>query len=196
MPHPRSARSATRGLCRSAGSGPGEIQAKVLCVPAPRPIDKSSLLDALLASVRADLDVATAAARAAHEAATHEEAKPENDKDTRSIEAAYLAGAQGERVRELTRTQAIFERTPRRSFGQSDVIAAGALVTLKQGSGTLVCFIAQGGGGIRLQLETRSIQVVSLASPLGQALLGRSVGDEIEVELGKTVKTYVVEALE
>ena len=57
-----------------------------------------------------EVEVLTAAARSTHEAATHEENKAENDKDTRAIEAGYLAGAQADRVRELQGAITAFEK--------------------------------------------------------------------------------------
>ncbi len=41
------------------------------------------------------------AALATYEAATHEESKPENEYDTRGLEASYLAGAQAKRTAEI-----------------------------------------------------------------------------------------------
>src|SRR5258707_8534043 len=67
-------------------------------------VDKRAIVVAIQEQLAAEIAVLTRAARDAHEAATHEEAKPENDKDTRSVEAAYLAGAQAERARDLERT--------------------------------------------------------------------------------------------
>src|SRR5687767_406927 len=64
-------------------------------------IDKQALVTALLAKLEAELANMTKAANTAREAATHEEAKPENDKDTRALEASYLAAGQAERVRDL-----------------------------------------------------------------------------------------------
>src|SRR4051794_21630371 len=62
---------------------------------------KRALVAALLAKLDEELANMRRAAKDAREAATHEEAKPENDKDTRALEASYLAGAQAARVRDL-----------------------------------------------------------------------------------------------
>ena len=68
-------------------------------------MDRATAKKALVATLVEKLDNELAnmkrAAKDAREAATHEEAKPENDKDTRALEASYLAGAQAARVREL-----------------------------------------------------------------------------------------------
>ncbi len=63
--------------------------------------DKKALFEELVELVAADLDTADRAVRAAREGATHEEAKPENDKDTRALEQSYLAHGQAKRTEEL-----------------------------------------------------------------------------------------------
>jgi len=157
---------------------------------------KRDLLEALRLHVRRDLEIAVAAAKATKEGATHEENKPENDKDTRAIEASYLAGAQSERVRELERTLAVLDTLPTRDFGEDDPVGAGAIVTIQSAKERLVCLFSPAGGGLKGTLGARQVQVVTPKSPLGQALLGARVGDEIEVELGRTVKGYEVVGLE
>lgn len=157
---------------------------------------KKELVDSLKDTVRRDLEIATAAAKATKEGATHEENKPENDKDTRAIEMSYLAGAQGERVRELEATLAVLEALPIRAFGEDDPIGAGALVRAKTGKDSVYCFFCPKGGGIAATFAGEAVQVVTPKSPLGQALLGARVGEEVEVELGRIVKTYEIESIE
>jgi transcription elongation GreA/GreB family factor len=161
-------------------------------------VDKLSLFESLKSQVRRDLETAVAAAKSTKEAATHEEAKPENDKDTRAIEASYLAGAQGERVRELERTLAVLEALPTRDLGEEDVVSAGAVVWLAATTSRepdLICLFSPAGGGLRAELDGLKLQVVTPKSPLGQAILGAHVGDEVEVELGRAVKGYEVKKL-
>jgi hypothetical protein len=62
---------------------------------------KSTLKQELVALLAADLETAERAQQAAREGATHEEAKPENDKDTRALEQSYVARGQAKRVEEL-----------------------------------------------------------------------------------------------
>ena len=54
-------------------------------------MDKNALRDELVARVAEELEALERAHRAVMEAATHEEAKPENDKDTRALEQSYLS---------------------------------------------------------------------------------------------------------
>jgi transcription elongation GreA/GreB family factor len=145
------------------------------------PIDKRTLIAELRTSLAREADVLREAARDARAAATHEEAKPENDKDTRAIEASYLAGAQAARVRELEGIANALEFLDLRDFGDGAPIAASALVTLDCDGTRTYCFMAPVGGGMRARVGGVEVQVVTPQSPMGQALLGRTVGDVIEV---------------
>ena len=160
-------------------------------------LDKRAVIAAFVSLTRAALATATAAAQATKAGATHEEAKPENDKDTRAIEASYLAGAQGERVRELERTVGLLDALPR--LESTGVVGAGALVTLAGPGGhdhRLVCLFAPAGGGEQLELDGHRVQIVTPRSPLGRALLGAREGDEVEVELGRKINRYEVLCIE
>lgn len=127
------------------------------------------------------------AAYDAAEAATHAEAKPENDKDTRALEASYLAAGQAERVRELESALKLLVGLELRDIGPTTPICASAVITLEDDEGEhSMFFMSPHGGGVRLDLEVEggspaSVQVVTPQSPLGKALLGRLHGDVIEL---------------
>ena len=134
---------------------------------------------ALRASIAADLAALEAAAHAAHDAATDPEAKPENDKDTRALEAGYLAGAQSARAAEVKRTLGELERAPPTAF---------SVLTLRETAKgrdvTSVVLLSPWGGGQRLDDDGVSVAVVTPQSPLGAALSGRKAGDVVEVDMG------------
>jgi transcription elongation GreA/GreB family factor len=180
------------GELRSANRALGN-RTEFATVPPVR-VDKKALLETLRSTVKRDLEVAARAAKATKEAATHEEAKPENDKDTRAIEASYLAGAQGERVRELERTLAVLDLLPTKDLPEDAPVGSGAVVRIRAAKAReeLVCLFALAGGGLKAESNGVSVQVVTPKSPLGQALLGARVGDDIEVELGRVIKGYEV----
>jgi hypothetical protein len=71
----------------------------------------------------------------------------------------------------------------------SDVVRAGALVAAEDDDGVTVCFfLAPEGGGTKL---SGGVQVVTPASPLGAALLGKRAGDEVELKRGATARVVV-----
>ncbi|MGE4130769.1 MAG: hypothetical protein AB7F86_03980 [Bdellovibrionales bacterium] len=134
-----------------------------------------------------ELEALTAAAKATYEAATHEESKPENEYDTRGLEASYLAGAQAKRVSEIREVLSQFKTLEFKDFGPGDRVLATALVEVSiDGKNNSLLFMPK-GGGVSLQLEGKTIQIVTPHSLLGEAILGAKVGDEVEYEVADRV---------
>ncbi len=143
----------------------------------PARIDKAALRDQLLVALEAALAAARQAHDSAMEGAFHEEAKAENDKDTRGLEQSYLARGVAQRVADLEAAVAVVAKW---KLATTEVIALGALVAVEEDGTQHRYFIAPAGGGTMLG----GTQVITLASPLGKALLGKRAGDEIELPLG------------
>jgi transcription elongation GreA/GreB family factor len=153
---------------------------------------KIALKEELARIIAADLDTRERAHRAALEGATHEEAKPENDKDTRALEQSYLARGEALRVEELRQGLLAVRSMPTRAFGHDEPAAVGALVVTEQDRATTVLLLAPFGGGTRL--AGGAVQVVTPQSPLGRALLGKRAGDDCEIALaGRTRDVSVSE---
>ena len=146
-----------------------------------RPAAKKALIASLIEKLDSELANMKRAAKDAREAATHEEAKPENDKDTRALEASYLAGAQAARVRELEGSIKMANLMVVLDFS-TRAIQASAVVTLEdEDEVRSTFFVAPIGGGIQLAVGGVEAQVVTPTSPLGRALLGKSQGEVIEM---------------
>jgi transcription elongation GreA/GreB family factor len=148
-------------------------------------VSKKVLLDELVQFVRADLEAAERAQRITTEGATHEEARPENDKDTRALEQSYLARGQAQRVEQLRSELATVLALKPRSFPEGALIALGALVVVEEDSDLRTLLIAPARGGTELSGQ---VQVVTPTSPLGRALLGKSAGDLCEVRLPQKLR--------
>jgi transcription elongation GreA/GreB family factor len=155
---------------------------------------KRALLDELALQLRAELEAAERAQRSTQAGATHEEAKPENDKDTRALEQSYLARGQAMRVEELKLGVAEVAALAPRPFGEEATVALGALVTAEEDDARVVFFLAPRGGGN--SLAGGSVRVVTPQSPLGRALVGKRVGDEAELVLAGKKRTFVLEKVE
>jgi transcription elongation GreA/GreB family factor len=154
-------------------------------------IDKHALRDELARMLAADLDTRERAHSAAREGATHEEARAENDKDTRALEQSYLARGEAVRVEQLRAALAEVQAMPVRSFLEEERAALGALVTLEEDGEELVVWLAPQGGGSRL--AGGRVQVVTPASPLGRAILGKVAGDDLTVAVaGRTREPSIV----
>jgi transcription elongation GreA/GreB family factor len=157
-------------------------------------LDKAKLRDELLAKLRADLHLLERAQDDAQQGATHEEAKAEDDKDTRAIEASYLARGHATRVEELARGIVEVEHMTLRVFGDDAPAALSAVVTVAEEKDELKYFIAPHGGGTAL--AKGKVQVVTPKSPLGRTLLGKHEGDEVEVRVGTNVRALEIESVE
>lgn len=142
---------------------------------------KQALVAALLAKLEDELANMRRAAKDAREAATHEEAKPENDKDTRALEASYLAGAQAARVRELEGAVKAITGMPILDLSGKVIQASAVVTTEDEDEERTAFFLAPYGGGVTLTAAGITVQVVTPQSPRGQALLGKREGDVIEV---------------
>ena len=152
---------------------------------------KESLKRDLVRLLAADLETLERAQQAAIEGATHEEAKPENDKDTRALEASYLARGQAMRLEELRAGLAELEAMRVRAFDEESPVAIGALVTAEEASGAASFLLAPHGGGTKL--ADGRVQVVTPRSPLGRALLGTREGDDCELTVeGKKRELSIV----
>jgi hypothetical protein len=153
---------------------------------------KRALIRKLEEALGEEIGALKRVAHAAREAATHEEARPENDKDTRAVEAAYLAGAQADRVRDLERVANALGFLPLREIGPGEPISLSALIEVDVEGERLRFFLAPQGGGMKVELEGAEIQVVTPQSPVGQALLGKSEGDVVEVRTQRGVREYEI----
>lgn len=155
--------------------------------------DKAALKAELVEQLALALASAERAHAAAIEGATHTEARSENSKDTRGLEQSYLARGQAQRVAELAAAVAEVGALALRSFAKGDPVALGAVVTIEEAGARHRWFLAPGGGGSVLAGE---IAVVTPISPLGRALIGKRIDDEVEVRLPGRVRALTIVALE
>jgi transcription elongation GreA/GreB family factor len=153
-------------------------------------MNKQQLIEQVIRHFEKDLEVLKAAALATYEAATNEESKAENEYDTRGLEASYLAGAQAKRVGEVEELLFVLKNLKVKDFAEDEAIAATAFVQAELNNKTLYFFILSKGGGLSVNFEGKNIQIVTLASPLGEALLGLKAGETAIVETGDRTLEY------
>lgn len=152
-------------------------------------------MEAFAREIEKDLKVLIQAAHAAHDAATHSESKAEDQYDTRGLEASYLAGAQSKRAQELEELLALFRHLDVKDFTTEDKIASTALIKLTNDKKVSYFFLMPKGGGLTISHDGKTITLITPQSPMGEALLGKKVGDEIEVRIGKSVNDYEISQL-
>ena len=147
-------------------------------------LDKRALHKALKAALEKQREVAAASQKRTQDAATHSENRAEGDKDMRATETSYVARGQAQRVQALDEDLVRLAGMPIRDFGEDDPIGLSAIVTLEGASGTSTVFVATAGGGEKLTVGGQTIPVVTSTAPLGKALIGARVGDEVTVRRG------------
>ncbi len=158
-------------------------------------MDKKKLVEEIQRSLALELQDIMQAAEAARQAATHEESKPEDQYDTRGLEASYLAGAQAQRVADIQKQILVYRFLPIREYSNEDIIEPGGLVQMSMNGRNAYYFLVPQAGGMVMRMDGQPVQVITPQSPLGEAILGRKVGDTIEVEVGAGTREYEIVSL-
>lgn len=154
---------------------------------------KKDLVRRLIQFLEDELVASKSAALATYEAATDEENKPENEYDTRALEASYLAGAQAKRAGEIDEVISMFKNTHFIDFPPGAPIQSTALVRVRSEKKTNLFFLMPLGGGFSLKLENGdSVQIMTPHSLLGEGLLGLRQGEVAEVEINGRVKEFEI----
>lgn len=155
-------------------------------------MDKRAILDAVRALLARDHATMLQAAEATRAGATHEEARPENDKDTRAIEASYLARGQAQRVEELGEALTRLALLPLRDFAEDDELGLTALLRLElEGEAQPYwLFILPVAGGLEVEVCGERIRTLTPSAPLGRALIGRCCGECFELPLRGQKREY------
>ena len=160
-------------------------------------MDKKKLIEQIRLKLETERLALIEAAKATYEAATHEESKPENEYDTRGLEASYLAGAQAKRVGDIEEMISICRNLEVKKFDSKAPISSSALVEVEYNGKKSFVFLMPKGGGVLIPFEGKNIQVIAPNSPLGTSLLGLKVGDTAIVETNdENVKEYEILSVE
>ncbi len=137
-------------------------------------LSKPLVLDALVDSLRGELDGLDVATAMARDEATHGESRPENRYDTRALEASYLAAGQGQRLAELRQLLAWVEQVP---AAPCEVVRAGALVVVEDEQEHRRWLFIAPVGGATVEVSGEVVQVVSPRAALGRVLMGLSADE-------------------
>ena len=148
--------------------------------------DKASLRRELLEQLEGQLASARAAHAAATEGAISDEARPENDKDTRGLEQSYLARGHAQRVADLETAVSVIGAMKVDAMTQ---VAVGALVVVDEDDRERTLFVAAHGGGL---VVGGDVTVVTPTAPIGRALHGKIAGDDCELVAGGAQRTLTI----
>lgn len=153
---------------------------------------KEAILNELLRRAREEIQILEASRDASKSLATDQEFKAESKYDTRALEASYLASAEAKRVEELKLEIQILEEVDLAASQRMGEVAIGALVELEHLQQVRNYFLIPTAGGTLLAIDGKAVLVVSVFSPIGDALLGLKQGEQFEVETPKEIRTYKV----
>lgn len=155
-------------------------------------MNKQTLLNTLLDTLRGQAAAIVSASQAARAEATNEENKPENEYDTRGLEASYLADAQAARAGEMERAIRVLQEFRIPKFGTKDAVALGALIEAECLGKKAYYFFLPAGAGVPLAHDGKGVTVVTPSSRLGQEFQGKWAGDSIELESKGQVREYTI----
>ncbi|MFY2507871.1 transcription elongation factor [Vibrio pectenicida] len=157
-------------------------------------MNKFELLQAILLEMENSLSIAHSATQRAIESATDEQTVPEHKYDTLALEASYLAHGQAMRVEECERELSQMKQLQLPQ--KSEVVTLGSLVgLLDDNDEPKWFFVAPCAGGLKVDYQQQRVMLVTLNSPLGQALKGKSIGDEAEYNVGQASFSYQIDTI-
>lgn len=144
-------------------------------------MNKADVVASIHQTLATELEHLTRGAQASFEAATDPDSRAENKYDTRTLEASYVARGQAQRVAELQEAVTQYQILAHQVTPCSTV-CVGALVTLNE---EFVYFFGPLAGGTEVIVNGVEVMVITPSAPLGQKLIGKKVGDSVELIAGR-----------
>lgn len=165
-------------------------------------LDRNLFIDQLQAHYQASLAVARRAEKDAIEGAKNMATESEKREDGRAaIEQGSLATGQKRQAQAILGELEVLQRfakTPAPRFGRKTPIALGAIVDVatedEQGPSERTFVLFPVGGGMELTGPGGDgvFSVITPASPIGKALIGLSVGDDLDVVIRGETRSWTV----
>lgn len=156
-------------------------------------MNKARVVSLVVEKLRAEIEVASQAAKEAHERHTHPESQARSQYDTFALEASYLAQGQSKRVEELKAALGRYLSLPLRPFREETPIALSALVSLEgEGGEARYVLLGPAAGGLKVAVDGKTVVLVTPRSPLGEALMSKTVGDSVEVQGERSTQTFEI----
>jgi hypothetical protein len=157
-------------------------------------IDKQQILNAMIARLKTDVLILEQAVQVARDTATHADCLGSSKYETMGLEASYLAQGQGTRLLDVERTLEYFLRL--HLLPSEPAIGLSSLVALDDEAGhQQLLWLATEAGGLKVQHDGLSITVITPKSPLGHALIGKAIHDEIEISMAGNIHSYEIAAI-
>ena len=163
-------------------------------------MDKRSLVEQLATKLRASALTAQQAGASAAEMAREGATPSERRDDARvAIEFGGLARGQSLRAEKARSEMDLLESFRPQPLPRGAHVALGAVVEVESNDGQgRTFFLAPVGGGAELTAPGGDgfLSVVTPASPLGRAVLGRRVGESVEVVIDGDTRDWTITCIE
>jgi len=166
------------------------------------PLNKKELIEQLAMHIRESAQLAAKEGEAAREAARSMQTESEKKEDGRAmLEMGSLAKGQERRAREAQdalRALATFTNRGLPRIGPKSAVELGAIVDVsvdgERGTEERTYFLLPVGAGTELTGPGGDgfLSVITPASPVGRALLGRRAGDSIDVTIAGEVREWTL----
>jgi transcription elongation GreA/GreB family factor len=98
-------------------------------------------------------------------------------------------------VAQLRHAVALLASFKPRTFGPDEAIALGALVELESDEDDARYLVVPAAGGLELDVEGTRITTVTPTAPLGAALIGRFVDEDVDVLIPKGARRFRIVAI-
>lgn len=147
-------------------------------------MDKGFLIEQLAQHLRETQRTARVAMEAANTEAREGATPAERREDSRvAQESSGLARGHRARLERVTSELAMLDRFRPPRFSSKSPVGVGAIVEVEDGAEGRTLFLAPVGAGIELTGPGGDgfLSVVTPSSPIGRAVLGRRIGDVVEV---------------
>jgi transcription elongation GreA/GreB family factor len=158
-------------------------------------LDKFALVQQLAARIQESARIAERAVVDATTVARDGATPAEKREDSRvALEFQSLAKGQFHRLERASADLAALETFRPRPLGSEGRITLGAVVEVEDGAAGRTFFLAPVGAGIELTGPGGDgfLSVVTPGSPIGRAVLGRGVGDVVQVSVPGDIKEWTI----
>jgi transcription elongation GreA/GreB family factor len=84
-----------------------------------------------------------------------------------------------------------------KALTRESAIQHGSLVRLETDDGNVrTLYFCPGGGGEQVTVDGAEVCIVTAASPLGKAVLGKRLGETFEIKIGRNLQTFRIADVE
>ncbi|MEZ9230435.1 GreA/GreB family elongation factor [Vibrio amylolyticus] len=155
-------------------------------------MNKLELKQIIVSALKEKWEVAKSSTQRAIDAATDEETVPEHKYDTLALEASYLAHGQAMRVQECEQEIHQYESLTITDQPKSKVGVGAYVVLVCDDDNEKHLFVGPCSGGLNIQYQGQSVFIITPLAPLGKAMIGKEVGDEVELKVSDSVYCYEI----